>query len=155
MMLLFLMIWSATVTLPYKGLADFFPEDVKEKLKPRLDNLPMHGKRIIGWIILIAITLMMICVFIYGCIDGVRNDYGFWQFFTRFMIMGVGVKAFDIICLDYILLTKTHFFQHYFPETEECEGWKNFGYNRKEQLRQCIMIPICCVITALIFTFIK
>lgn len=155
MVLLFLMIWSATATLPYKGLADFFPEDVKERLKPRLDTLPMNRKRIIGWVMLIAITIMMIGVFIYGGIDGIRNDYDFVQFFARFIIIGAGVKAFDIICLDFILLTKTHFFQHYFPETEGCEGWKNFGYNRKEQLKQCIMIPICCVITALIFTLIK
>lgn len=155
MVLLFLMIWLATATLPYKGLADFFPEDVKERLKPRLDDLPMSGKRIIGWIMLIAITLIMIGVFIYGGIDGIRNEYNFWQFFARFVIIGAGVKVFDIICLDFILLTKTHFFQHYFPETEGCDGWKNFGYNRKEQLKQCIMIPICCILTALIFTFIR
>ncbi len=154
MALLFLMIWSATATLTYKGLADFFPEDVKERLKPRLDNLSMSGKRIVGGIILIVIVLMMIGVFIYGGIDGIRNDYGFGQFFARFIMIGAGVKAFDIIGLDFFLLTKTHFFQHYFPETEGCEGWKKFGYNRKEQIKQCVMIPICCAVTALMFTFI-
>ena len=29
--LLFLMIWSAVYFLPWKGLMDFFPEDIKEK----------------------------------------------------------------------------------------------------------------------------
>lgn len=58
------------------------------------------------------------------------------------------------VCLDYILLTKTQFFQHYFPETKNCIGWKQFGYNRKQQIRQCIIIPVCCLIGALILTFI-
>ncbi len=38
-----------------------------------------------------------------------------------------------------------------FPETEGCEGWKQFGYNRKQQIRQCIIIPICCLLSALVF----
>ena len=42
------------------------------------------------------------------------------------------IMAFDIICLDYFLLTKTRFFLYYFPETEGCAGWKDFGYNRKQ-----------------------
>ena len=61
-------------------------------------------------------------------------------------------KAFDI--LDYILLTKTRFFQHYFPETEGCAGWQDFGYNRKQQTRQCIMILAGSLISALICSLI-
>ena len=49
MSLLWLMIWSATVTLPYKGLIKNFPKDVQERLEPRLNDLPMRGKRIAGW----------------------------------------------------------------------------------------------------------
>ena len=95
-----------------------------------------------------------IALFIIGGIDGMRNGFTFWQFFLRFFIVGVSVKVFDIVGLDYILLTKTHFFQHYFPETEGCAGWKDFGYNRKQQLRQIIMIPIGSLICALIFSVI-
>lgn len=63
-------------------------------------------------------------------------------------------KVFDIVFFDYFILTKTRFFQHFFPETEGCKGWKDFGFNRKQQIRQCIMIPVCCLITALICTFL-
>ena len=35
-----------------------------------------------------------------------------------------------------------------------CKGWKDFGFNRKQQIRQCIMIPVCCLIIALICTFL-
>ena len=84
--------------------------------------------------------------------DGLRNGYTFWEFFLRFFIIGAVIKAFDIGALDYFLLTKTHFFQHYFPETEGCAGWQDFGYNRKQQKRQCVMIVAGSLITAWIFT---
>ena len=155
MVLLWLMIWSATVTLPYKGLIKNFPKDVQERLEPRLNNLPMSGKRIAGWAALLIILAMMIGVFIWGGLDGIKRSYGFGQLFLRFLIIGFGVKAFDIIGLDYFLLTKTHFFQHYFPETEGCAGWQDFGYNRKQQLGQIIMIPLACALTAWIFILIK
>lgn len=45
MVLLFLMIWAAALTLPYKGITKNFPKDVQERLAPRLDNLPMSGRR--------------------------------------------------------------------------------------------------------------
>ena len=155
MVLLWLMIWSATVTLPYKGLIKNFPKEVQERLEPRLNKLPMSGKRIVGWVALLLILAMMIGVFIWGGLDGIERGFGFWQLFVRFLIIGFGVKAFDIIGLDYFLLTKTHFFQRYFPETEGCAGWQDFGYNRKQQLGQIIMIPVACAITALIFTLLK
>ena len=50
-------------------------------------------------------------------------------------------KAFDIICLDWFLLTKSHFFQHYYPETEGCAGYHQFGFNRKGQLTRIILFP--------------
>ena len=43
--LLFLGIWGVTVTLPTRLLAKNFPEDVQEKLRPRLEGLPVTPKR--------------------------------------------------------------------------------------------------------------
>lgn len=152
--LLFLGIWGVTVTMPTKLLAKNFPEDVQERLKPRTESLPMSPKRVLGWIILIMFIFGYIVLFAVGGLDGKAHGFTYWQFFLRFFIIGAVIKAFDIIALDYFLLTKTHFFQHYFPETEGCAGWQNFGYNRKQQLRQIVMIPICCAVTAWIFTLL-
>lgn len=153
--LLFLGIWGVTVTMPTKLLAKNFPLDLQKRLKPRLDSLPMSPRRIVGWVILVLFIMGYIGIFIIGGIDGMRNGFTFWQFFFRFLIIGIAIKAFDIIGLDYCLLTKTHFFQHYFPETEGCEGWQDFGYNRNQQIQQIIMIPIGCAVTALIFSLLK
>ncbi len=152
--LLFLCILGITITLPMGSLIQFFPEDVREKLRPRIESLPMSPKRILGWGILILLLAGYIGLFIIGGMDGKRHGFTFLQFFVRFFVIGAVIKAFDIICLDYFLLTKTRFFQHFFPETESCAGWQNFGYNRKQQIRQCFLILVGSVITARIFTMV-
>ena len=63
-----------------------------------------------------------------------------------------GTKAFDIIALDYFLLTKTNFFQNFFPETKGLAGWQDFGYNRKQQLSHIAVMLISCFVIAFIFT---
>ena len=150
--LLFLGIWGVTVTLPTGLLLKYFPEDVKEKLEPRIHSLPMSFRRFLGWGILILLLTGYIGLFAVGGIDGKNQGFSFWKFFLRFIIIGGIIKIFDIVCLDYFLLTKTHFFQHYFPETEGCAGWKNFGYNRSQQIRQCVLIVIGSAVMAWIFT---
>jgi heme/copper-type cytochrome/quinol oxidase subunit 1 len=155
MALLWLMIWSATVTLPTKSLAKNFPEDIQQALEPRLDALPVSGKRVLGMIILTVLLLGFIALFIIGGIDGMNNNFTYLDYLVRFLIMSYGVKAFDIIGLDFFLITRTHFFQHYFPETEGCAGWKRFGYNRKQQIKQIISMGIISLLLALFFSLIK
>ena len=155
MALLWLMIWSATITMPTKQLAKNFPEDVQRSLQPRLDALPMSGKRVFGMMILIVLILGFIALFVIGGLDGMNNNFTFPDYLVRFLIMSYGVKAFDIIGLDFFLLTKTHFFQHYFPETEGCAGWQQFGYNRKQQLRHIIVMGLLALLEALLFWYIS
>ena len=59
-------------------------------------------------------------------------------------------KAFDIICLDWLLLTRSHFFQHYYPETEGCEGYHSFGFNHKGQIMRIIVFPFIAAFMAAI-----
>lgn len=145
-LLLFLMIWSAAYFLPWKRLMDFFPEDIKAKAlghKP-----PFRTAPVFGWLCMILCALGFVGVVIYGGWDGVQRGFTFRQFLVRFLILLFGVKAFDIIGLDLILITKTRFFQHFFPETEGCAGYHSFGYNRKEQLRRIVMLPFAVLLTA-------
>ena len=153
--LLFLGIWGVTVTMPTKLLAKNFPEDVQARLQPRLEEWerrPLSLRRVLGWIILILFCIAYIGLFVFGGLDGLRKGFSFGQMFLRFLIIGGVIKAFDIGALDYYLLTKTRFFQHYFPETEDCAGWQDFGYNRKQQTRQIVMILIGSALTAGIFS---
>ncbi len=152
--LLCLMIPAATVFMPYRGLAKNFPKDVQEALKPRLDEIDRQPKapRIFGGILIVIMFLLFIAVFIIGGIDGIHHNFRLGPHLLRFLMIAFGVKAFDIIALDYILLTKTNFFPHFFPETKGCAGWQQFGYNRKQQLGQSIFMLICCLVLAFIFS---
>ena len=148
--LLFLMIWAATYFYPWERLLEFFPKDIEEKAKQH--KPPFPAAPAIGWIIMLFCMLGFIGVIVYGGWDGVQRGYSFGQLLVRFLAILFGVKAFDIIGLDNILITKTQFFQHYIPETKGCAGYHNFGFNRKEQIRQCIMLPFAALLSAWICT---
>ena len=148
--LLFLMIWSATYFYPWTGLLRFFPKDIEEKA--RLHQPPFPAAPEIGWILMLLCALGFVGVIIYGGWDGVRKGFTFGQFLVRFLVILLGMKAFDIIVLDYILITKTQFFQHYIPETKGCAGYHSFGYNRKEQLKHILALPFAALLTAWVCT---
>lgn len=152
--LLCLMILTATVFMPYRGLAKNFPKDVQEALKPRLDEIDKQPKapRIFGGILIIITCLLFVGVFIWGGVEGMHHDFTYSQYLLRFLIISFGTKAFDITVLDYFLLTKTNFFQNFFPETKGCAGWQQFGYNRKQQLGQSVFMLICCLLLAFLFS---
>ena len=64
----FLMILGVTVTLPSPMLISFFPEDVQERLRPRVKNQPMTFKRAMGWVMLAAFCLFCIGIMVYGAV---------------------------------------------------------------------------------------
>ena len=156
MMALFaLMIWVVTAFLPLNArVASFWPEDIQEKLKPRLESLAVTPRRVVGRILFVLIVLGMLCVYIYAGWDGIRNSFSYGEHLLRLLCIGMGVKLLDIIGFDWFVMTKTHFFQRYFPETEGCAGWQRFGYNRAQQFRQCLLILLAAPITAAVFWWI-
>ena len=148
--LLFLMIWAATYFYPWEGLLTFFPEDVAEKA--RLHKPPFPAAPALGWISMALCGLGMVGVIVWGGWDGVRNGYTFGQFLVRFLILLYGLKAFDIVGLDYFLMTRTRFFRHYIPETKDCAGYHRFGYNRKEQVKRIVLLPFAALFAAWVCT---
>lgn len=113
-----------------------------------------RGARALGWGILIVCVVLFLGAFLYGGWDGIRRGYSFWQFTGGFLIMLYLMKAFDILILDWFLLTKAHFFQHFYPETEGCAGYSQFGFNRKEQLARIILFPFLAALLAWICTIL-
>ena len=148
MLLFFLMELVAAYFYPHPFIINYFPEDVKEKAKNH--KPPFKSAPVIGWILIILIFIGFIACSVYAGIDGGRNGFGYIDYLIRFLIMGYGLKAFDIIFFDYFILTNTGFFQHFYPETKGCAGWKQFGYNRKDQIKQLILFLPTLAIVALI-----
>ncbi len=147
---LIVMLLAAVVLVQDKRLFTTAPKDIRAAAKEHPERFP--GAKAVGWILIVLSVAAMVGAFLYGGCDGVKNGFAFRQFFLRFIIMLYLWKAFDIICLDWLLLTKSHFFQHFYPETEGCAGYHQFGFNRKGQLIRIAVFPIISLLLAWICT---
>ena len=116
-----------------KAILDVVPEK-KERFK---------GAHIIGWIIAIFALSLFIGAVVLGVWDGVKNDFGFPAFFVRFLIMLYGMEIYDILFFDWVLLSHSNFFPHFYPEVKDVVGPHLFGYNKKTHIIHfLIYIPI-------------
>lgn len=143
---IFLILLIAVGLIQDKRLFTTAPKDIQAAALEHKERFP--GARILGWKLAIICLFAALGAFFYGGLDGVRRGFTFWQFFLRFIIMLYLWKAFDVICLDWLLLTKTRFFQHFYPETEGCEGYRSFGFNRKGQLIRIAVFPFAAAALA-------
>ena len=85
------------------------PKEARDVLIPR-DKELFFGAKTIGWALMIFSVLMILGSLTIAIWDGFRSGFTFWQFFTRLVIMFTIYKIYDMICFDYFLLMKFHFF---------------------------------------------
>ncbi|MBQ3385575.1 MAG: hypothetical protein IJG59_10265 [Erysipelotrichaceae bacterium] len=150
---LFLLLWGAVGFVQEKKFFTSAPKDIQAAVKEHSERFP--GQKVLGWRMIAVSMIMFVVSFVYAGYDGLKNNFTFWQFFFRYLIMLYLLKAFDIIVFDWYLLTKSHFFQHYYPETEGCEGYHSFGFNRKEQLLRIAVYPFVSLLLAFICVLFK
>ena len=153
---LFLMLWGGVGFIQDKR---FFSSAPKEGLAVIPDKKPerFRGRRMVGWVMIILSFLLMIGALVIGAWDGIVNNYDFWQFFLRFVIMLLGLKVYDIGFFDWVLLCNAGFgfFPHYYPETKPVLGHYLFGYNWKTHLSHIIAgIPLSALM-AWVCTLLK
>ena len=73
---------------------------------------------------------------------------GVHPFNHLFPLLVIAGEAFDLVFLDWVLLQKTRFFQHYYPETEGCAGYHSYGFNKKSQITKIILFPFVSALIA-------
>lgn len=147
-----LMLYSAVAFVQDKRFFGSAPKEAQKLMQPKPERF--KGQHFLGWVLLILSLLMVVAAAVLAVWDGVRNDFGFWQFFARFLIILYAYKAFDMICFDWLLVTRSHFFQHYYPEIEGCEAYSKYGFNLKSQIIRIIAYPFICAFAAWICTLI-
>ena len=133
----------------------FFSSAPKENLAaiPDRKEERFRGSRALGWIIAVTAILMFVGAFALGIWDGVRKNFGFWQFFARFLTMLYLMEIYDIVFFDWVLLCHSNFFPHYYPELKGIVGPHQFGYNKKTHILHFIIYIPACAVVALICTF--
>lgn len=123
----------------------FFSSAPKENLAAipdRKERFP--GAHVVGWAIEGIAVLLFISAVALGAWDGVRNGFGFFQFFARLLTMLYGMEVYDIFFFDWFLLCRSNFFPHFYPELKGVVGPHMFGYNKKAHIRHfALYLPLC------------
>ncbi len=134
-----IMMFAAIAFIQDKKLFSSAPKEFQKVIVPR-DKELFYGAKAIGWTFIAFSFLMILGVGVISIWDGFRSEYSFWQFFIRFEVIFTVYKLYDMICFDYFLLMKFHFFQFYFPEIESVMRGRKYGYNIKSQLIKLLII---------------
>ena len=147
-----LMLLSAVAFIQKKEFFSSAPKEAQAVIQPREKEL-FYGARIIGWTLMAFAILMTLGVGVISIWDGFRSGFTFWQFFLRFVLVFTIYKVYDMVCFDYFLLMKFHFFQYYFPEVGSIYPLKKYGFNIKSQLLKLLVIfPAASALAAWICT---
>lgn len=149
---LFLMLWSVVGFIQDKRLCSSAPKVTRETITPKKPRF--KGQHAVGWMMMVLALGLMDGAVISGAYDGIRKGFGLWQFFVRFAVMQLLLKAYDILFFDRYLLCRSGFFTHYFPELKGLYGPEIFGYNKKEHLIQVIVMLLGSLLLAWICTLI-
>lgn len=149
---LFLMLWSAVGFIQDKRFFTSAPKEAQEVIRPK--DARFKGQHAVGWMLMLLSLALMGGAVIAGAYDGMQKDFGFWQFFFRFAMMQMLLKAFDILFFDWVLLCHSNFFAHYYPEVKDIYGPEIFGYNKKSHLTQIVVMLLGSMLLAWICNLI-
>ena len=127
----------------------FLPEDIREAAKDHPE--PPMWKQMIAHCMFAAFIVAFVGGIVYLGVDGLRRGYGFWKLYGRFVLALFICKAFDILVQDQWLVMSTDFFKRIYPETADCAGWKDRGFNNRNQLIRIVLYPVLCLIMAWAF----
>lgn len=149
---LFLLLWAGVGFIQNKDFFSSCPKEVFDVIEQKEKRF--CGQSLVGWILAIIAILFMGSSIIVGAVDGVQNNFTYIQFFIRFLMMFLLLKAFDIVFFDWILSCNRgfSFFEHYYPEVVDKLSPKLFGYNKKEHIIQVLFMIIGSLVIAWICT---
>lgn len=149
---LFLMLWSAVGFIQDKRFFTSAPKAAQEVIQPK--EVRFKGQHAVGWLMMVLALVLLAGAVILGAYDGIQRDFGLWQFFLRFALMQLLLKAFDILFFDWVLLCHSNFFSHYYPEVKGIYGSEIFGFNKKTHLIQIVLMLLGSLLLAWICTLL-
>ena len=90
----FLILYAGVGFIQHKR---FFSSAPKENLAAIPDHWErFRGAHIVGWALAAAALILFAGALILAAWDGVRNEFGFWLFFARFIAMLYLLEIYDI-----------------------------------------------------------
>lgn len=155
------LIMAAYFLLLYAGVGliqdkRFFSSAPPENLAAIPDRKPERfpGAHLLGWCLGIGAIALFAFAFVLAAWDGMKNSFGFSSFFVRFLVMLYGMELYDIAFFDWVLLSHSNFFPHFYPELKGITGPQQFGYNWKTHVLHFLVYLPACAALAWICTLI-
>ncbi len=143
----FLLLYGAVGFIQDKRLFGSAPKENLEAMKDVELRERFPGAPLIGWIIVITGLLLFAGAVALATRDGIKNDFGFFGFFVRFLVILYAMETYDILFFDWVLLCHSNFFPHFFPQLKGVVGPHMFGYNKKQHVMHFVLyIPLAAVI---------
>lgn len=139
------------VVIPKFG-AKYFgaPDDIKE-MASKMPDQPAWVNAL-GVLILVVGFAGVAAVLAWAVRDTLETKMSFWETFLRFLILFEGYKLFDVVCFDYLMLTKLKLPVRIYPETAGFKGYDNFGFNAKSQIGKAVAFAVISLLMACILT---
>lgn len=141
----FLLLYGAVGFVQDKRFFGSAPKENLAAIPDKKERFP--GAHTIGWAIITVALLLFVGALALAVWDGVKHDFGFWQFFGRFLAILYLMELYDILFFDWYLLCRSNFFPHFYPELKGVVGPHMFGYNKKQHIAHFILyIPASAAI---------
>ena len=149
----FLMLYSVVGLIQDKRLCSSAP---KENLDALPEKIPERfpGAHILGWCVMVLALGLFVGAAVLAVTDGVKNGFGFFAFFGRFLLMLYVMEIYDILFFDWYLLCHSNFFPHFYPQLKGVVGPQMFGYNKKQHvIHFLVYIPACAAAAGVCLLF--
>ncbi len=148
------LMFDFVVVIPKFG-AKYFgaPDDIKEMASAMPDQPTWVN--VLGVCILIAGFAGVAAVFVWAVRDTLAVRMSFWGVFLRFFTILEGYKLFDVVCFDYLMLTKLKLPLMVYPETAGFKAYDNFGFNAMSQMAKAIAFAGTSLLMAAILTAVS
>jgi len=152
---LFLMLLAGVGFIQDKKFFSSAPKEVRDAV-PESKPERFKGQHMLGWILIVISFALMGGAVVLGAWNGISNNFSFWQFYLRFFLMLILLKAFDVGFFDWVLLSNAgfNFFPSFYPETKAVLGHYLFGYNWKTHLLHVILFVPSVALLSWICTLI-
>ena len=135
---------------PPKLVLRFLPKDIYEA---GMDHpAPSRKKQLLGHVLTLIFLGYFILIMKKNADEIRQENVDLGEAFKRLMVFLYVEKAFDIIVLDQFLCMTSGWYQRFYPETKDCAGWHNRGWNNRQQAARLLLYPIVCAVQAHLLT---
>ena len=146
-----ILMFDFVVVIPKSGSKYFgAPDDAKE-MASKMPDQPAWVNAL-GVLIMVAGFAGVAAVLVWAVRDTLEAGMSFCDTLLRFLILFEGYKLFDVVCFDYLMLTKLKLPVRIYPETAGFKAYDSFGFNAKSQIGKAGAFAVISLLVAYILT---